>query len=79
MSILFGPQSTRIADVVDQLPTTVPKRNRPDRWDHEAGRQSDHHKRQHRMACDDAEQCRHQSILVLPSLASRRWPYPFGG
>jgi len=43
MSILFGPQSTRIADVVDQPPTTVPKRNPPDRQDHEAGRQSDYH------------------------------------
>jgi hypothetical protein len=28
------------------------------------------------MACDDADQCRHQAILALPSMVSQSWPNP---
>jgi hypothetical protein len=45
--------------------------NRPDRRAQEASAETDHHECQYGMACDDAEQCRHQSILVLPSLVSQ--------
>ena len=47
--------------------------NRPDRRGQEASAEADHHERQYRMACDDAEQCRHQSILAVPSPARRSW------
>ena len=45
--------------------------NRSNRRGQKAGAETDHHERQYWMACDDAEQCRHQSILVLPSLVSQ--------
>jgi hypothetical protein len=44
------------------------------RHSQEIGAQTNRHERQHRMTCDDAEQCRHQSIVLSRNMASEKGP-----
>ena len=48
-------------------------RDRPDSRGQEACAETNHHERHHWLACDDAEQSRHQCILSLPGLLSQSW------
>jgi hypothetical protein len=48
--------------------------NRPNRHDQEVGAETDHHERQHKTSCDDAQQCRNQSIVSSPDVAKSGAP-----